>query len=62
VRISALEGLQLAIPPIHQQSRIVALADAAVRERQALTQLILNREQIFAGIAADLAKAAGLKP
>ena len=62
VRISEIEGLLVAVPPIDQQSRIVALADAAARERQALTQLILNREQTFAGIAVDLAKTAGIKP
>jgi hypothetical protein len=50
------------VPPIDQQDRIVALADAAARERQALTQLILNREQTLASIAADLATAAGLAP
>ena len=62
VRISEIEGLLVAVPPIDQQDRIVALADAAARERQALTQLILNREQTLASIAADLATAAGLTP
>lgn len=62
VRISEIEGLLVAVPPIGQQGRIVALADAAARERQALTQLILNREQTLASIAADLATAAGLAP
>jgi hypothetical protein len=62
VRISEIEGLLVAVPPIDQQGRIVALADAAARERQALTQLILNREQTLASIAADLATAAGLAP
>jgi hypothetical protein len=62
VRISEIEGLLVAVPPIGQQGRIVALADAAARERQALTQLILNREQTLANIAADLATAAGLAP
>lgn len=62
VRISEIEGLRLAVPPIEQQLRIVGLADAAVRERGLLTQLIANREQQLAAIAADLAKAAGLDP
>ena len=62
VRISEIEDLEVAVPPIDQQRRIVALADAAARERQALTQLILNREQTLASIAADLATAAGLEP
>jgi hypothetical protein len=62
VRISEIEGLLVAVPPIGQQGRIVALADAAARERQALTQLILNREQTLASIAADLATTAGLAP
>lgn len=62
VRISEIEGLRLAVPAIEQQLRIVGLADAAVRERRLLTQLIANREQQLAAIAADLAKAAGLDP
>lgn len=62
VRISEIEGLRLAVPPIEQQLRIVGLADAAARERGLLTQLIANREQQLAAIAADLAKAAGLDP
>lgn len=62
VRISEIEGLRLAVPPIEQQLRIVGLADAAVRERGLLTQFIANREQQLAAIAADLAKAAGLDP
>lgn len=62
VRITEIEGLRLAVPPIEQQLQIVGLADAAVRERGLLTQLIANREQQLAAIAADLAKAAGLDP
>jgi hypothetical protein len=62
VRISEIEGLRLAVPPIEQQLRIVGLADAAARERGLLTQLIANREQQLAAIAANLAKAAGLDP
>ncbi len=62
VRISEIEGLRLALPPIEQQLRIVGLADAAARERGLLTQLIANREQQLAAIAANLAKAAGLDP
>jgi hypothetical protein len=62
VRISEIEDLEVAVPPVDQQGRIVALADAAARERQALAQLILNREQTLASIAADLATAAGLEP
>lgn len=60
VRITEIEGLRLAVPPIEQQLQIVGLADAAARERGLLTQLILNREQELAAIAVDLAKAAGL--
>lgn len=62
VRITEIEGLRLAVPPIEQQLRIVGLADAAARERGLLTQLIANRERQLAAIAADLAKAAGLDP
>lgn len=62
VRITEIEGLRLAVPPIEQQLRIVGLAVAAVRERGLLTQLIANREQQLAAIAASLAKAAGLDP
>lgn len=62
VRITEIEGLRLAVPPIEQQLRIVGLAEAAARERGLLTQLIANREQQLAAIAANLAKAAGLDP
>ena len=60
VRISEIEGLRIAIPPIDQQFKIVALAQAAARERQALNRLIVNRERELAGIASTLALAAGL--
>jgi hypothetical protein len=60
VRITEIEGLRIAVPPIDQQLLIVGLADAAARERGLLTQLIANRERQLAAIATDLAKAAGL--
>lgn len=59
VRIAQIEGLRLAVPPIDRQLQIVRLVDEAARERRLMIQLIANREQQLAGIAADLAKAAG---
>lgn len=54
IRRAVLEHLVLAIPPIAEQRRIVALAGLAVRERQALQRLIHNREQQLQAIAEDL--------
>lgn len=60
IRKGELEALKIAVPPAAQQVRIVALADAAMRERKLLTQLIQNREHELAAIANTLASAAGL--
>jgi hypothetical protein len=60
VRVSEIESLNLALPPVEHQLRIVALAEAAARERQVLSRLILNREQELAAIAVELARAAGI--
>jgi hypothetical protein len=59
IRRAVLEQLVLAVPPIAEQRRIVALADLAVRERQALQRLIHNREQQLQAIAEDLGAEAG---
>jgi hypothetical protein len=60
IRIAEIEALQIAIPPLAKQIRIVALAEAVLRERQVLTRLIQNREQELASLANTLAHAAGL--
>jgi len=60
IRIAEIEALQIAVPSIAQQLRIVAFAAAVLRERQLLTQLIQNREQELASLAITLAHAAGL--
>lgn len=60
VRIGETAALRVAVPSVVQQIRIVALADAAARERRLLTQLIQNRDQELAAVANALAQAAGL--
>jgi hypothetical protein len=59
IRRAVLEQLVLAVPPIAEQRRIVALASLAVRERQALQRLIHNREQQLQAIAEDLGAEVG---
>lgn len=60
IRVSEIEALKLALPTLEQQLRIVALTEAAVKERQVLSQLILNREQELATLAGELARSAGI--
>lgn len=60
IRVTEIAALRIAVPRLDQQARIVQLADAAHRERQALAQLARNREQQLAGVAAILAESAGL--
>lgn len=60
IRRGEIETLKIAIPPIDQQQRIVALARLAARERQLLQRLIQNREQELAALANAVAGAAGL--
>lgn len=62
VRMAEIEALSLALPAVEHQLRIVALAEAAARERQVLFRLILNREQELAAIAGELAQSAGIDP
>lgn len=59
IRRAVLEQLVLAVPPIAEQRRIVALAGLAVLERLALQRLIHNREQQLQAIAEDLGAEAG---
>lgn len=54
IRRGVLEALPIAVPPLEQQQRIVALARDALRERQVLENLIQNREQQLDALAADL--------
>ncbi len=54
IRRAVLEQLVLAVPPLFEQRRIVALAGLAVQERLALQRLIHNREQQLQAIAEDL--------
>lgn len=60
IRVSEIAALKVAVPPLAQQALIADLAAGAARERQALTRLILNREQELAGIAGDLARVTGI--
>lgn len=54
IRRGVLEALPIAVPPLEQQHRIVALAKDAGRERQILETLIQNREQQLDALALDL--------
>jgi len=54
IRRPVLEALMLSIPDMQRQRGIVALADLARRERQALQQLIRNRELQLHALAEDL--------
>jgi hypothetical protein len=45
IRRGVLEALPIAVPPMEQQHRLMALANAARHERDLLENLILNREQ-----------------
>ena len=58
IRRPVLESLLLSVPSLADQQRIVALTDLARRERQALHQLIHNREQQLQALAEGLAHAA----
>ena len=54
IRRPVLEALTLNIPSLADQKRIVGLADLALQERNALRQLIRNREQQLNALAEDL--------
>ena len=54
IRRGVLEDLPLVVPSIEQQQRIVALDDAARRERQLLGQLIINGEKQLDALAYEL--------
>lgn len=54
IRRGVLEALPIAVPPLKQQHRIVALSRDAVLERQVLEALIRNREQQLDALAFEL--------
>jgi hypothetical protein len=54
IRRPVLEALTLSIPSLPDQQRIVALVELAQQERQALNQLIRNREQQLNALANSL--------
>ncbi len=58
IRRPVLESLQLSVPPLVVQRRIIALAALARQERRALQRLIQNRERQLQALAEDLAQAA----
>lgn len=58
IRRPVLESLSLCVPSLADQQRIVALADLARQERQALHQLIHNRELQLQALAESLAHSA----
>lgn len=61
IRVGEIAALRIAVPTPAQQARIVGLAEAAQRERHLLAQLIRNREQQLAALAAQLSESAGLE-
>ena len=54
IRRGVLESLPIAVPPLEQQHRIIALARDAISERQVLKTMMLNREQQLDVLAFDL--------
>lgn len=60
IRVGEIAALEIAVPTLEQQARIVGLAGAALRERHLLAQLAHNREQQLAVLATQLAESAGL--
>jgi Type I restriction modification DNA specificity domain len=54
IKRDAIEGLEIAIPPIAAQHRIVALAEAARVEHHMLNRLIDNRNRQLEAIALGL--------
>jgi len=58
IRRPVLESLMLSVTPLADQHRIVTLAELALQERQALHQLIQNRERQLHAIAEGLHQAA----
>lgn len=60
IRVAEIAALQIAVPGLAQQACIVGLSDAAQRERRCLAQLVRNREQQLAALAAQLAESASL--
>lgn len=61
IRRGVLAMLPLAVPPLEQQHRIVALDKAARREREVLEALIRNREQQLDALAFELHAANPIK-
>ena len=57
IRRPVLEALMLSIPPLRQQRGIVAIAYLARQERQALHQLVRNRELQLHALAERLSQA-----
>lgn len=58
IRRAELEALPISVPSLAVQKQIIQLADAALRERTLLDQLILNRERQLGALAFALAGAA----
>lgn len=60
IRVGEIAALRIAVPAPEKQAWIVELAGAAKRERHFMAQLIRNREQQLAAVAAQLSESAGL--
>lgn len=54
IRRATLERLELSIPALETQRKIVNMWKATILEKQALTKLIINRQDQIEAMAADL--------
>ena len=54
IRRSAIESLEIFVPPLYKQEKIIALWNTALKEQQTLKRLIENRNQHLEAIAVDL--------
>lgn len=54
LRLESVAKLQIAVPPIKEQQRIIAIADAAKREREICERLMAATEELNDGLARRL--------
>ncbi len=54
IRIGALKALPISVPPMEIQKKVAKYAEAALNEKQILTQFIDNREKEMRAVAAGI--------
>lgn len=54
LRLESVAKLEIAVPPIKEQQRIIAIADAAARERKLCERLMAATEELNNGLARRL--------